>query len=609
MNPRKQYTANLSSSSSYIGSPTFKAPAAPTIQNKSPLSVPSQAWQTLGATKTVQNPTGTLMTKKPTTTPSDTSATGTVGTKITSPAGQQYISTIAQSTPTMPSAPQVAPSTTSPSTESYKDTPDYQAYLKFQREKENPTEASDTRKSYEASLQRLADIQSQREKADYEARKGVGDILDMSGGLKGGTRAGAGVYQRRSTDDLADLALQESAAARSADVALEAYTPEREQQINDAKQLSIEEATTLGVPLGTTYGQAKALGKVPTATKEGFSLGKDQTRYEYDAATGQYKAIGGGGSDTSGAAYERGADPVVDAYVAGIRSGTFKPSDVPSEYQNAVAVGLSQADKTQVSETGKEMIGIIDELLGNTALAGVTGPIQQLRPDILTGGEGILAKNQIDQLIATLKLDNRQKLKGSGAISDFEFKVLGQASTAINKNLPYTQLSSELQKLKDKLTGNAPLPTTPTNGDVWKAPDGAEYEYQNGVWESFSEVGNTTVSIPQSSRLAYVNNNPGNLRFAGQEGATQGEGGFARFNSPEAGVQALERQIKLDASRGLTLAQFINKYAPPSENDTQKYVQDMVAWTGASPLTPLSAIDINTLTKAVARKESSTNIA
>lgn len=127
--------------------------------------------------------------------------------------------------------------------------------------------------------------------------------------------------------------------------------------------------------------------------------------------------------------------------------------------------------------------------------------------------------------------------------------------------------------------------------------------------ESFNSVGNTSVSIPKQSRLAFVNNNPANLRFAGQAGASQGEGGFARFETPEAGLKALQNQIKLDASRGLTLAQFINKFAPPSENDTQTYIRQVQQMTGANPNQKVSEIDLNLLTKAIAKKESSTNIA
>jgi hypothetical protein len=126
--------------------------------------------------------------------------------------------------------------------------------------------------------------------------------------------------------------------------------------------------------------------------------------------------------------------------------------------------------------------------------------------------------------------------------------------------------------------------------------------------QSFNPVGNTSASIPKTSRLASVNNNPGNLRYAGQPGASEGEGGFAKFPSVAAGVQALTNQIRLDASRGLSLLQFIHKYAPPTENDTQKYLQDVLAMTGAKPTTPLKNIPLDVLTKAVAKKESGTKI-
>jgi hypothetical protein len=120
--------------------------------------------------------------------------------------------------------------------------------------------------------------------------------------------------------------------------------------------------------------------------------------------------------------------------------------------------------------------------------------------------------------------------------------------------------------------------------------------------------GTPTASIQLGSRLARANNNPGNLRYVGQAGASQGEGGFARFPTPEAGYQALLNQIQLDASRGLTLEKFINKYAPPIENDTSLYLRQMVSATGTSPTTPLKNINLDTLARAMAKKESSTII-
>lgn len=69
------------------------------------------------------------------------------------------------------------------------------------------------------------------------------------------------------------------------------------------------------------------------------------------------------------------------------------------------------------------------------------------------------------------------------------------------------------------------------------------------------------------------NNNPINLRFAGQfEARGQDDDHFAIFPSPMAGWRAAFAQIKLDQSRNLTLRQYIFKFAPPSENDTNAYL-------------------------------------
>jgi len=116
------------------------------------------------------------------------------------------------------------------------------------------------------------------------------------------------------------------------------------------------------------------------------------------------------------------------------------------------------------------------------------------------------------------------------------------------------------------------------------------------------------VDIPPTSRLAYVNNNPGNLRFANQFGASQGEGGFARFESPEAGFSALVNQVKLDQSRGLTLGEFISKYAPPSENDTELYISQIEPKVGLDRSGLLANADPYTIAAAMAQKESSTSV-
>jgi hypothetical protein len=128
-----------------------------------------------------------------------------------------------------------------------------------------------------------------------------------------------------------------------------------------------------------------------------------------------------------------------------------------------------------------------------------------------------------------------------------------------------------------------------------------------------TEAADVGIQIPRSSRIAWVHNNPGNLMFAGQDGAEKGEpkegGGYwAHFETPEDGYAALKRQIALDAGRGKTLGQFISGYAPEFENDTEKYIGDVAGMTGANAKTPLSSINADALARAVARKESSTTI-
>ncbi len=73
---------------------------------------------------------------------------------------------------------------------------------------------------------------------------------------------------------------------------------------------------------------------------------------------------------------------------------------------------------------------------------------------------------------------------------------------------------------------------------------------------------------------AQRNNNCLNLRFAHQhEASGQDDDGFAAFPSPAAGWRAAHAQIELDKKRGLTIEQFINKFAPPNENDTRNYLE------------------------------------
>lgn len=84
------------------------------------------------------------------------------------------------------------------------------------------------------------------------------------------------------------------------------------------------------------------------------------------------------------------------------------------------------------------------------------------------------------------------------------------------------------------------------------------------------------------------NNNPGNLNFAGQAGATKesGENGrFAVFDSMRDGIAALHRQIKLYVGRGVdTVEKIVNKYAPAEDNNNvSAYIKQLTGATGMRP--------------------------
>lgn len=117
--------------------------------------------------------------------------------------------------------------------------------------------------------------------------------------------------------------------------------------------------------------------------------------------------------------------------------------------------------------------------------------------------------------------------------------------------------------------------------------------------------------VPQPSgqpQLAHRNNNPGNLRFAGQQGAAPGDAGFAAFNTPEEGYEALLRQVRKDQARGLPLGAFIAKYAPPAENDTALYIRQAAARLNVDPGTLIDQVPTEALAEFLAEKESGTRV-
>ncbi|MEC9496071.1 lytic transglycosylase [Escherichia whittamii] len=103
----------------------------------------------------------------------------------------------------------------------------------------------------------------------------------------------------------------------------------------------------------------------------------------------------------------------------------------------------------------------------------------------------------------------------------------------------------------------------------------------------------------QATKRGERNNNPGNLNFAGQAGASlEHPGGrFARFETAFDGLRALARQLMLYAGRGInSVEKIISTWAPASDNNnTTAYIRAVSQRLGVDPRAALNMSDPQTM--------------
>ena len=100
-----------------------------------------------------------------------------------------------------------------------------------------------------------------------------------------------------------------------------------------------------------------------------------------------------------------------------------------------------------------------------------------------------------------------------------------------------------------------------------------------------------------------VNNNPGNIRpdkAYTWQGSTGEAGGFVQFSSPEAGIRALTLNLLSYDQQGINTVQgIIKRWAPPSENKTGSYVNQVAKDLGVKPTDQLNVKDANVMRQLV----------
>lgn len=157
---------------------------------------------------------------------------------------------------------------------------------------------------------------------------------------------------------------------------------------------------------------------------------------------------------------------------------------------------------------------------------------------------------------------------------------------------------SELKRLQrqnwERNNPGIPFPGDRVMGHLSLAPGASASDFMTG-----DDVPQFAQSTNAGGRpLGIRNRNPGNLRFAGQAGASPGEGGFAQFETQEAGLSALHRQLGLYFKRGKnTISSIVNTYAPGSENDVPAYIRALTKATGKGEHEALDFNDAETVKK------------
>lgn len=238
---------------------------------------------------------------------------------------------------------------------------------------------------------------------------------------------------------------------------------------------------------------------------------------------------------------------------------------------------------------------------------------------------GNLIPNMQKQRLAAQK----EQLLGQLGTGEMDFDKAGRALLSLGDTqagatlLTLGQKAKEQQREADWLNKNAdlfggaatgggkaaPAPmATLGNPSVAASPRGvAVAETPQDVARLEAQSSGGTQFGNRNEPRGLRNNNPGNIesgRFAATvQGFEGSDGRFARYATPEQGIQAADKLLQTYAGRGLnTVAGIVNRWAPPTENNTGAYVASVARELGVDPNQPLDMGNWETRQKLIAAK-------
>lgn len=208
----------------------------------------------------------------------------------------------------------------------------------------------------------------------------------------------------------------------------------------DKTQTAKNQLTTVGEGSSVYDSAGNLISTAPSSSGSsssngGVTLSPGEIRFEKDPVTGQLKQVASGGA---------------------------KPMSQAQETAN-----IANTEKeTAAQQSASQSIGLVNNLLSGDAYKAITGIGQN--PLNALGLSNASSINQYDQLQGLLKLGIRGLLKGQGAVSDYEGRVLGQAASALGRNLSNEDFKQALLKIRGTLQtnngGETSVIVTDTNG-------------------------------------------------------------------------------------------------------------------------------------------------
>ncbi len=181
------------------------------------------------------------------------------------------------------------------------------------------------------------------------------------------------------------------------------------------------------------------------------------TPFDFAGAREATESIGSIGSTGTTYSQFKGGDP------SHLDIRVIQPTDEVSAVEE-----LSDDEIAARSEVLSNM-NLANEILNDEHLSIVTGLDRLFDPQARLSTTLSLRK-KIDQIKSLLTLENRQKLKGQGTISDLESKILADAATTLDVGMTDEDFVAELTKIRSAFATSAGLSvsvliTNPNTGE------------------------------------------------------------------------------------------------------------------------------------------------